>query len=114
MIISDDISRGEMMLRLQEEIGKAFGNGTPFERGIVKGLEIALEAVCKAHVTGVWTDPGIRPNKGCKVLIKLKTSEYENRVTGVYSERDECWRCCETGMREIPEGHVVGWRMLPE
>lgn len=113
-IISDDISRGEMMLRLQSEKGKAFGNGTQYERGIVKGLEIALEAVCEARVTGVWTTPDIHPQKGFKVLLKLRTGEYENRCTCVYSEKDECWRCCETGMREIPEGYVVGWRMLPE
>ena len=103
-----------MMLSLQSLKGQAFGNGTQYERGVVKGLEMALEAVCEAKVTGVWTDPGIHPEKGFKVLLKLRTGDYENRVTGIYSEKDECWRCCETGLREIPEGHVAGWRMLPE
>ena len=109
-IVSDDIRRGQLLMELEALLAEHKDN-----YGIRKGLQLAIKAVCEALPSGMWTDPAIKPERGHKILLKLKRGDCPPEyITGCWSEVWDCYESCEQMMHPVPDKWIVGWRMIPE
>lgn len=112
-IVSDDISRGEVLRALGAEKLK-FMNGAEYFRGVLYGIELAEQIVCSVRMTGVWNSPKLKPLFGYKHILKLKRGDFTDYTTAAFSKVWDSWENCERNMEPVPDSQIAGWRQIPE